>query len=179
MIHPFYCGIAIKERNHAIGFNFRRNEMRKIEITAFELAQRFIGIKEIPGTSSNPAILAMLKLDDPWPGGDDVAWCSAFVNYICWLLRLPRSKSLMARSWLNVGRTIQIEDARVGFDIVILMRGGGNQPGPDVINAPGHVGFFAGMGVEHVLLLAGNQSDAVNISRFPLSQILGIRRLYD
>jgi hypothetical protein len=35
-------------------------DQKKIEITAFELAQRYVGIKEIPGQVSNPVILAML-----------------------------------------------------------------------------------------------------------------------
>ena len=53
-----------------------------MEITPFELAQRFIGVKEVPGTTDNPQILAMLKLDGEWPEHDEVPWCSAFVNYI-------------------------------------------------------------------------------------------------
>jgi uncharacterized protein (TIGR02594 family) len=119
----------------------------------------------------------MLRLDEKWPEGDDVPWCSAFMNYIAWLLRLPRSKSLQARSWLAVGRPVNVEEAEAGFDVVILKRGEGQQPGPDVLNAPGHVGLFAGREADVVLLLAGNQSDAVNVQRFSASQILGIRRL--
>ena len=152
--------------------------MKKIEITAYDLAQRFVGMTEVAGKVSNPQILAMLQLDQAWPEGDEVPWCSAFVNYITWLLRLPRSKSLGARSWLQVGIPINLEDAELGFDVVILKRGGENQPGPDVINAPGHVGFFAGGDKDIVLILGGNQSDSVNVSRFFVQNILGIRRLY-
>ena len=151
--------------------------MRTIEMTAFDMAQRFVGIKEVPGSQSNPAVLAMLKLDGDWPEGDDVPWCSAFANYVAWLLRLPRSKSLMARSWLRIGRAVD-EDAEVGFDVVILKRGGGRQPGPDVLDAPGHVGFFAGVENGKVLVLGGNQRDEVNITPYPKSRVLGIRRLY-
>lgn len=154
-------------------------QVRKIEITAFELAERFIGMKEVSGSLDNPAILSMLRLDTYWPEHDETPWCSAFVNYICWLLRLPRSKSLAARSWLTVGSSIQIGDAEVGFDVVILKRQGENQPGPEVLDAEGHVGFFAGIEGDTVLLLAGNQSDQVNVSRFPVTQILGIRRIYE
>jgi len=64
-----------------------------------------------------------------------------------------------------------------GFDVVILKRGEGAQPGPEVVNAPGHVGLFAGREGDSILLLAGNQSDAINVQRFPASEILGIRRL--
>ncbi len=156
--------------------------MKKLEITAFELAQRFIGIKEISGSLDNPQIMAMLRLDGTWPEHDEVPWCSAFVNYICWLLRLPRSKSLSARSWLQVGKVISdtyVTDAEVGFDIVILKRGEPDQPGPEVIDAPGHVGFYAGYDGGDVLLLAGNQLDSINVSRFFIKQILGIRRIYE
>jgi len=152
--------------------------MKKIEITAYDLAQRFVGMTEVAGKVSNPQILAMLQLDQSWPEQDEVPWCSAFVNYITWLLRLPRSKSLGARSWLQVGIPINLEDAELGFDVVILKRGGENQPGPDVINASGHVGFFAGGDKDIVLILGGNQSDSVNVSQFFVQNILGIRRLF-
>ena len=151
--------------------------MKGIETSAFHIAQRFVGIKEVAGTASNPQILAMLQLDQEWPAGDDVPWCSAFMNYVGWLLRLPRSKSLRARSWLTVGLPVSVEEAEAGFDVVILKRGGGRQPGPDVIDAPGHVGLFAGSEGNSVLVLGGNQADAVNVKPFPTSRVLGIRRL--
>jgi len=119
----------------------------------------------------------MLRLDKTWPGDDDVPWCSAFVNYVTWLLRLPRSKNLLARSWLRVGVPIGINAAEAAFDIVILKRGEGDQPGPDVIDAPGHVGLFAGREGDNVLVLGGNQGDAVNLARYDVHRVLGIRRL--
>ncbi len=149
--------------------------MRKIETSAFDIAQRFIGVKEIPGQEDDPRVLAMLRLDAEWPEGDEVPWCSAFVNYVCWLLRLPRSKSLRARSWLSVGAAT--EEPEVGFDVAILKRGGPDQPGPEVIKAQGHVGFYAGEAGEGVLVLGGNQGDAVNIKLFPWNRVLGIRSL--
>src|SRR5690349_11439842 len=118
--------------------------MKPIEITPFALAQRFIGTKEVGGAVNNPLIMAMLQLDATWPANDEVAWCSAFVNWIMWILRQPRSKALNARSWLLVGEAINDGYAEVGCDIVVLKRGGPDQPGPEVIDAQGHVGFFAG-----------------------------------
>jgi len=148
-------------------------------LTAYQLAERFVGVQEIPGREDNPQVLAMLKLDADWPENDEVAWCSAFVNYVAWLLRLPRSKSLRARTWLQVGTpVIKITDARVGFDVVVLKRGGGNQPGPEVINATGHVGFFAGLDGGKVLLLGGNQQNAVGVGEYDTDRILGTRRLW-
>jgi uncharacterized protein (TIGR02594 family) len=143
---------------------------------AFDLAQRFVGIQEVGGQVDNPQIMAMLKLDNEWPEADEVPWCSAFANYICWLARLPRSKNLRARSWLTVGRGISLDEAEAG-DIVVIKRGAGDQPGPEVINAPGHVGFYAGRFGEFIEILGGNQSDTVKVSRYPASKLLGVRRL--
>ncbi len=151
--------------------------MIKIEVSAFDLAQRFVGTKEIGGASSNPLILAMLNLDQNVGQSDEVAWCSAFVNWIAWLLRLPRSKSLRARSWLSVGLPVELTAAQPGFDVVILKRGDGIQPGPDVIEAPGHVGFYAGLSPNKVLLLGGNQGDSVSVAGFDRANVLGVRRL--
>ena len=145
--------------------------------TAFDLAQRFVGVREVPGAASNPLLLAMLRLDAPWCDDDVVPWCSAFVNGVAWLLRLPRSKSLSARSWLAVGRAVELSRAAPGWDVVVLTRGQGAQPGPDVLRAPGHVGFFAGVQDGRVLVLGGNQSDAVSIAAFDASRVLGVRRL--
>lgn len=151
-----------------------------MNVSAFTLAQRFVGIKEMPGADSNPLIMAMLHLDGSWPASDATAWCSAFVNAICWMLRLPRSKSLAARSWLTVGQSIPLAAAVPGYDVVVLKRGALDL-GPDVLSAPGHVGFFAGIEKgntqDYVVVLAGNQGDAVSVARFPVSQVLGVRRL--
>lgn len=152
-----------------------------MRVTAFDLAMRFVGVREVQGPLSNAHVLAMLRLDATWVEGDDVAWCSAFTNYVAWLLRLPRSKSLAARSWLKVGTPIALLDARPGFDVVVLSRGGGEQPGADVIDAPGHVGFFAGLEGERrstVLVLGGNQGDEVNVAPYSVARILGVRRLH-
>ncbi len=148
-----------------------------MEVDAYFIAERYIGQKEVFGKLDNPLILAMLRLDNDWPKNDETPWCSAFMNWVCWHLRVARSKSLMARSWLNVGYAIDIKSAEVGWDLVILKRGGGAQPGAHVINAPGHVGFFAGVENTNVLLLGGNQGDSVSIRRYPQNRILGVRRI--
>jgi len=147
-----------------------------IQDLALELAERFVGIQEIGGQVDNPQIMAMLRLDNSWPQNDEVPWCSAFANYICWLARLPRSKDLRARSWLTIGKGITLDKAVPG-DIVVLQRGQGEQPGPEVIDAPGHVGFYAGRIGDMIEVLGGNQSDTVKISRYPKSRLLSVRRL--
>jgi uncharacterized protein (TIGR02594 family) len=174
-----------------------------VQITAHELASRFIGVGEVPGEEDNPFVMSMLKLDARWPEHDEVPWCSAFVNYVAWLLHIQRSKSLRARSWLQVGRslgaTARISHGdpphKVGWDVVVMKRGGDNEPGPEVIEAKGHVGFFCGYAVGtpkervaddrwsdtplYVEVLGGNQGNKVSIARYPVERILDVRRIYE
>jgi len=152
--------------------------MTALQITALALAERFIGIKEAPGVADNPVVLAMLQLDAKWVRSDDVHWCSAFANYVCWLLNLPRSRSLAARSWLKVGEPISIYEAKPGFDVVIFSRGSGPQPGPEVLAAPGHVAFFVDRSPGLVRVVGGNQNDAVTIASYSADRVLGVRRLW-
>jgi len=151
-----------------------------MSVTLYDIAQRWVGTKEIPGLKDSPMILAMLRLDGTWPDHDEVPWCSAAMNFMAWILRLPRSKSLVARSWLKVGKPVLDHEARVGWDVVVLKRSGKNEPGPEVMDAPGHVGMFAGwQSSDRVLMLGGNQGDQFCVASFPRERILGIRRLYD
>lgn len=151
-----------------------------MDVTAYGLARRFVGLHETPGAVHNPAVLAMLKLVDGGVNDDETPWCSAFVHYIAWLLDLPRAKTLRARSWLNIGTPVDIYDARPGFDVVVLTRGT-NPPPASVITAPGHVGFFAATLVQpaRVTVLGGNQSDQVGFEDFSATRVLGVRRLRD
>lgn len=147
--------------------------------TPFELAQRHIGIKELASQQHHPLIQWWLSLCGlGTDSSDETPWCSAFVNGMAWLCRVVRSKSAAARSWLLCGQPITLADATPGWDVVILKRGPGNQPGPEVTSgASGHVGFFAGLEGDYVLVLGGNQGNAVSLARYPVKDILGLRRL--
>lgn len=142
--------------------------------TAFQLAQKFIGVTELAGDEDNPRIMAWLKRVAAWPTHDEVPWCSAFCCEIAWLLDLPQPNDLRARSWLGVGIPIELSAARPGFDVVILNRGG--PPDPDA-EGPGHVGFYAGLDADRLLLLSGNQSNQVKVSPYRIDDLLGVRRL--
>ena len=143
--------------------------MTDIRTNLYEVASRFMGTREIAGATHSPQIMAMLHLDAQWPSEDEVPWCSAFINYVCWVLGVPRSKSLAARSWLAVGRPVTLEEAEKGNDIVVFNRG--TNP------AQGHVAFFSELRDEHVFVLGGNQGDAVTVTSYPRSRVIGVRRL--
>lgn len=141
-------------------------------MTAFDLAQRFVGeLRELPGQQHHPLIqwchlLVGLGPDQP----DETAWCSSFVNAVAWMLRLPRSKSAAARSWLDIGEVIHgLNFASVGYDVVVLKRGAASWQG--------HVGFYAGHSDTQVFVLGGNQGNGVSLAAFPIDDLIGIRRL--
>lgn len=148
-----------------------------ISTSAYLVAKTYLGTEEVEGQDNNAAIVAMLREVAPWASGDEIAWCSAFVHHVARLLGLPRSKSLRARSWLAIGKPVQLSDALAEEDVVVLKRGRGHQPGPETIDASGHVGFFAGHTPGEVHVLGGNQSDSVTLQRFPAEDVLGVRRL--
>ena len=84
---------------------------------------------------------------------DSVPWCSAFVNFCMEKSGQPRTRSALARSWLNWGK--EADDFVPGC-VIVLSRG-----------APpsGHVGFFAGFDeAGNIRLLGGNQGDSVSVS---------------
>ena len=91
--------------------------------------------------------------------GDEVPWNSAYVNWVFNQVGISGTRSGLARSWLLWGNPLSVP---VAGCVVILKRGSAYQPGPEVIDAPGHVGFFMGIEDDKVLVLGGNQNDSVN-----------------
>lgn len=150
-----------------------------ITISPFQIASTFVGTRELQGAKQdNPLILAFIQTCDNVPPvlSDEVPWCSAFVNFVMKTCRLPRTRSLAAKSWLTIGSAVgSYNNAIVDSDIVILNRG--SNP------ALGHVGFYAGYHSDpgsnglQILILGGNQSNQVCIESFPVTSIAGIRRI--
>ena len=92
------------------------------------------------GLHTQPRIVGWLQRVGKWADKDEVPWCSAFVDEIAHRGGCCATKSLRARSWLQVGIGLSLDDAEPGMDIVIFNRGGPDDP--TVINAPGHVGIL-------------------------------------
>ncbi len=153
---------------------------RYTQTNALAIATQMIGTRQRPGIEDDPFIRWCHSICAGGEAPDEVPWCSSFVNGIARLLGLPRSASKAARSWLAVGAPIDPLLAEPGFDVVILSRGPDPQPPATVLNAPGHVGFFAGWNTATngaVVLVGGNQGNAVSRAPFDPKRILGIRRL--
>lgn len=131
-----------------------------------DIASGYVGLKEAPGASNNPKIVAFYKAaGHPEIRADSVPWCAAFVGACLAEAGLPNSGSLAARSYLKYGMAL---DAPRKGCIVVLTRGSPK-------SWEGHVGFLVRATSTHVHLLGGNQANAVNVTAFPRSKVLGYR----
>lgn len=126
---------------------------------------RELGQTELPGAAHNPRIVAMFDELGHADRGDQTAWCAAFVGACLERAGVTSTRSLRARSYLDWGAPT---DAPEIGAIVVLSRS--NDP------ALGHVGFLVGMTTTHVLVLGGNQSNAVTVAPFDRGSVLGFRR---
>lgn len=151
-------------------------------MTLLDLAMRYVGeIKERPGNMDHPFILWCLEATPlAGPQHDEIPWCSAFMSRLAWELRLPRSKRANARSWLDVGISLELEQATPGYVVAIFKRG--TNP------AQGHVGAFAGVTwanedenpamLQHMIrVVGGNQGNGVGVGLYPVQDLIGLRSL--
>src|SRR3972149_9676969 len=102
-----------------------------MEITPLWLAERYGTVREFAGADHHPAIQWWhLNAGLGRHQADETSWCGSYVHNIAWELDLDRpSLPARARSWLTVGEPIALDDLTPGFDVVILCRGVGPQPG--------------------------------------------------
>ena len=137
-------------------------------MTPYEIARGYIGTVEGPGPENNPVIMEMYaSVGHDWVEHDSVAWCAAFVGHCIERAGLRSTRKLTARSYLDWGVPVPIEDARQG-DIAVIPFGSSSWQG--------HVFFIERIEGGWVWGLGGNQDDAVNVKRYPLSKVLGVRR---
>ena len=137
-------------------------------MTPFEIARGYIGTTEGPGPANNPVVMDMYaSVGHDWVEHDSVAWCAAFVGHCLERAGIRSTRKLTARSYLDWGIAVEIADAQPG-DIGVIPRGSSSWQG--------HVFFIERFEGAWVWGLGGNQSDAVNVKRYPVSKLLGIRR---
>lgn len=141
------------------------NPMQKIiDIALHELGQR-----ELAGAKrTNPRISAYHKATLGYTADDDVPWCASFV---AWCIQQAgystQGVTAMARSF---AKWAQPSDGDVG-DVVVFWRGSAPSVGQ------GHVGFIVGHEARRLLVLGGNQGNAVTIARYSTEKVVAYRRL--
>lgn len=126
-------------------------------------ARKNLGISEIEGPQHAAEILQYWK--DIKRGGikdDETPWCAAFVGAMLERSGIRSTRFESAKSYLDWGDALQ---GPVYGCIAVLSRSGG-----------GHVGFVVGQDAAgDLMILGGNQADAVNIKAFPCSRVISYR----
>lgn len=141
-----------------------------------DTAEAELGTRGFPGDkNNNPRVLEYLRTVAAG-GKDEIAWCSAFAN---WVIKqesgsypgMKGTGSPLARSWLHWGSPMAWPTYGA---ITVFWR-----------IAPkglfGHVGFYAGSEGDNLFVLGGNQGNTpgvVSVARFPKKRLLGFRWPY-
>lgn len=132
-----------------------------------DAAKALLGEKEIPGPKSNPKILQWAKDIGGWAASyyrqDDIPWCGLFVGHVMHVSGFkPPADMLAAIAWSKWGK--KLDRPMYGSIVVFRWRTGRH-----------HVGFIVGQDKNSVHTLGGNQSNAVNVTKFPVSSCISFR----
>lgn len=136
-------------------------------IVWFQQARRLMGLREVVGPGSNPAIIAMAKKLDVHYADDDTPWCGLFVGYCVQTSLADESVPtalLRAQAWKRFGVPIEPTPGAV----MVFWR---KTPGSGL----GHVGFYAGEDDTHYRILGGNQSNSVTLTWYEKVRFLAAR----
>lgn len=130
----------------------------------FEIAHKYVGVKEVPGPGTHPLIASWLVNLKAWWTGDAVPWCGVFCAAVMKEAGLPYPKLYMrAKAWSDYGSLLRRDRLSPGAILVFARSGGG------------HVGFYAGEDDNYYYVLGGNQGNAVNISKIAKSRCIAAR----
>lgn len=128
-----------------------------------DIARPLTGLHEIPGQQHAPEILAMWRaIKRSGIQSDEVPWCAAFVGACLERAGIRSSRFESAASYLTWG--VRLDGPAHGCIVVFSREGGG------------HVGFVVGQQPDgKLLVLGGNQGDAVTIKAFDRARVTGYR----
>lgn len=128
-----------------------------------DLADDYIGLKEIPGKLHNKLILKFWLTIGAWFTDDETPWCGAFVgNFIKVCGRKLPKHPYRALSYAEITYGTPLPGPAVGCIAVVKRKGGG------------HVFFVEGETEdgEYIVGLGGNQSNSVNLAKFKKEDIV-------
>ena len=130
-----------------------------------------IGTREYQGSKHNPKILEWWqKIRAPFTD-DETPWCAGFVGGCLETYGIRSTRSAAARSYENWGSREEFDVHGKWYVGGIAVFWRGRRDGWS-----GHVGFVAGRDQHgHLMILGGNQGNAVNIKPFSWDRLLTIR----
>jgi uncharacterized protein (TIGR02594 family) len=129
------------------------------------LAWGDLGVAETPGADHTARVVRYYAdVGHAQITNDETAWCAAFLGACLERAGIASTRSLMARSYLAWGQPL--DEFRPGA-VAVLSR----TADPTL----GHAGFLVGETTDQIILLGGNQNDAVTVEAFPRARLLGLR----
>lgn len=139
--------------------------IKQTAVSWVEHGKKFIGTKEIKGSGTNSTIAKWLLRLKAWWSDDETPWCGVFVAEC-----LKEAGRDIPKSWFRA-KAYHIDNDGTYYGtrlnapaygcIAVMSRSGG-----------GHVGFVVGKDAQgRVLVLGGNQGDAVSIAAFPMNRV--------
>ncbi len=126
-------------------------------------ARQYIGVREVPGPKNSSVISGWLTKLKAWWLDDATPWCGTFAATCVTEAGLTPPKDwYRAMAWLAL--PVSLPRPAYGCIVVFTRQGGG------------HVGFVVGKDkAGNLMVLGGNQGDAVNIKPFAVSRAAGYR----
>ena len=129
------------------------------------VARGELGVRSFAAGSSNPRVTEYHAGTNIAGYDDKASWCSSFAQWSLARAGIAGTGSALARSWLAWGEPL---DAPRHGCIAVLWR-------DDPQGWKGHVGFFVRFDGDDVVLLGGNQLEAVREHRYARGQVLAWR----
>ena len=141
---------------------------------------KLLGVKEVPGPTSNPVILQLAKEigADKIYKNDDTSWCAVSHNGVA--LRAGKKvlgykdpyDLLRALAFQKQGLVINLSDwevvpkdkAMFGDSLMFAREGGG------------HVGMYVAENKTHYYVMGGNQNNMYSFTRVAKSRLVAVRR---
>ncbi len=124
-----------------------------------------LGQQETSGPAANPHIRNFFNdAGHPEVASDEIAWCAAFVCACLERSNVRSTRSLLARDFTGWGTELA---APCLGAIAVFSR----PPDP----TSGHVAFVIGDTADTILVLGGNQHNAVTVAAFPKARLVSLR----
>ncbi len=131
-----------------------------------EIDKYFDGLKSDPAYDKKGRSYDIDSTHQSGGYGRITAWCAAFVNWCLSEVDVPHLGYATARSWLDFGTPV----AYPVYGCLTIIK-----PSTSTGSTTGHVAFFVKMQGKRVVLLGGNQGDAVSEVPFNEASVLGYR----
>jgi uncharacterized protein (TIGR02594 family) len=131
-----------------------------------EINKYFDGVKTDPAYNKKGRSYDIDPTHESGGYGRITAWCAAFVNWCLSQAGVPHLGYATAKSWLEFGTPV----AHPVYGCITIIK-----PSSSTGSTTGHVAFFVESQGSKVVLLGGNQGDAVSQVGFKEKNVLGYR----